>query len=224
VEYRLAFDMASAAIARTMDTREPVLLVASAPVFVSEALTRAMGSVAVFCDSTDVTAMAWALPVSGDLPNGAQVEIVGLQELASRSRGRFPAAIWASPQRETWWHRLRMLEDVLSDDALLVVLTASTGGRLLSRWRREWSPGEPEWTGNELYGMLTCLGYRQEYAIDLAGPRGILSTGLGRLADMVARPDLTDRLEASRRLTLAEDVVRGFGQFRVVMVRKSGSG
>jgi hypothetical protein len=117
-----------------------------------------------------------------------------------------------------------MLEDVLSDDALLVVLTAGTGGRLLSRWRREWSPGEPEWTGNELYGVLTCLGYRQEYAIDLAGPRGILSTGLGRLADMVARPDLTDRLEASRRLTLAEDVVRGFGQFRVVMVRKSGSG
>jgi hypothetical protein len=202
LEYRLAFDLAAAALARAGDGDRPIILVASAPIFVRESLARASGRVAVLADSAAVAEAARRLANSVTFLGRSAVELLGAEIDGAQATGRFGGCLWASPRPETWLRRLRALDAGLADRAPLAILIPGNGARLSAFSRTAWMPGEPVWT-DALRRQLTRLGYRTGRAYSFGGPASLVWAAISRLASVARRPDLADRCEAAYRSALA---------------------
>jgi len=217
LEYRLAFDVASAWLARAADARPPVL-VASATVFVREALTRLAGPVVVVPDSTPVAdaVRARALSERTGIDDAVDVWTAG----PGPDRPRPVAVLWAAPQPATWRQRLAKLDAELAQGGLLAMLAAGERARLFSSLRKGWSDGEPTWAAGSVQRQLAQRGYRLEAAYSFGGIESLACAVLSRLAGRLGHPALADRFEARYRTTLTDLVDRRTALLRLLIMRK----
>ena len=224
LEYRLAFDLAFARLAEERRVEHPILLVASASVFVQETLARAAAPVTVLAESARMADIGRSPAGPDALWPQTRVEVLGPDSDPPSATGGYKGAIWASPQPLTWRRCLGALDGALTDGALLALLVAGTGAPLLASLRTGWAPGEPAWTAAKLQRKLEHLGYRTKRVYYLGGPRGVVWAAMSRVAGVIGRPDLADRYEAGYRLALADVGSRLLAQFRLVVVAKGMHG
>lgn len=201
LEYRLAFDLAAAALRDCDDGESPLLLVVSLPALVEEARVR-WPVVAVMDDVPAPSADGSAL---------ADRRWIG----ATYRKG-----MWAAPQSVTWRARLEAIDAVLADGALLGILTAGPWAWLLALFRSALASGEPRWPIAGLGGELARRRFRVAHAYGLGGVESALWAALGRLSARAGRDDLADRCEAAYRLALAAPRAPRLAAFSLLVFRK----
>lgn len=207
LEYRLALDLALAALTRSDgdgNPSSPLLLVASSSAIVGEVASRVVGPVDLIADAPGV-----------DVPTASG----SVRAWTGRASAGRAGAIWAAPQPGTWRVRLAEIDGDLRPGGRLAILSGGPVGQVLARFRRAWSSGEPAWTAAALWRELTQRDYHVERTYALGGPRGAALAAGRRLALATGRAALADRCEVGYRLAIT-DVAPRLSQFRLTVVQK----
>ncbi len=176
-EYRLAFDLAGARLAACRGADAALLVVASAPMLLVEALLRASSGVHVVPDAPAV--------------------------LARETTDVYEGVLWASPAPSTWRSRLGEIEAALGEGGVLMLLVGGGLTSILAPLRVGRSVGEPGWRAGALRRALPRRGYRLDGRLGIGGPATVAYAALSRLALLRGRIDLADRWEAGYRSTLS---------------------
>jgi len=214
-EYRLAFDLAGARLARDRDDRRTLLIVASAPVLLREALLRADGKVSVIPDAPAVAAAEGFLTRNPVAPYCLENERAD----AAGSVAHW-GVLWASPQPSTWRARLDAVDDGLAGEGVLALLVGGALASALTPFRASWGAGEPRWPAGTLRQALARRGYRLEERSGAGGLASIVWGALGHLALRAGRADLADRCEAGYRRTLESPRTAGLAWTELLVYRK----
>lgn len=222
LEYRIAFDMASALLSAGESRHQGRMLVASAPVFVEEALLRTAGPLTVVADSPWVAEASHRLAGNGRRQWPIPLEVMSYDSSELWSRRDHASAIWASPQPDTWRRWLPVIDAALLEGAPVALLVAGNGGWLLLPFRKQPVPGEPRWPAGSLRREMRRRGYKVTDVLSIGPPAAFGWAAAARLASIIGRPDLADRFEAGYRMALGRPTRRRLAALTLLIARREG--
>ncbi len=228
LEYRLAMDLAMSGLTSTGRAGAGVLIVASVPAFIDEALLCADGPLTIAVETTDLADIVGVRAGLLIRPGRPMPAIMAADALAQRrgtpSAVSYGCALWVSPQRCSWRRRAKALASRLTPGALLTMVTAGPLGQVVSRFRRTpLGSSHPAWLGAGRGRVLSRAGLQPERVLALGGFSSIAWALAARLAGLAERLDLADRAEAGYRRSLLAPHTGDPALVNVLTFRRGGS-
>lgn len=221
LEHRLALDLASAALFGAQPCEGPSLLMVSSRELAAEALQRTCGRVTFVAETPEVLESFQCLMAQSVASQQTEVSATFADSMESWVNETHCCALWASPKVATWLHRLRRIDAVLAEGALLAIVLDGPLARLLAPFRARSAPGQAAPPFPRLRQQLADLGYDLEHCYNIGGLGAVRSATLVRFGNFTGRPNLVDRWEAGYRAALSPTESGRLALARVILARKS---
>jgi hypothetical protein len=219
----LAIDLAFASVSIPGVELSRLLLIASSPTAISEALFRVSTPVSLVVESEEAAVSIQSLRAASLLGVDAEMDIfVAGDDLGAMPKRAHENAIWIAPERHTWRSRVRGIDAALSDRARLAIIGSGPLARLALASR----PNSLKLCGNAANPRHVgqAFGYRTETTFAILGMRSALYGTMRLAADRIGRHDVADRLEAAYRLALIEPAASAGSAISVWTGRKAREG
>jgi hypothetical protein len=223
LEYRLALDLAFAALPRSGGRDPSLLLVASAPLIIQEVCIRAMGPVTIVPDTPAALASAARLARADDIQRPSAIQVARREDPLTWAPGRHDAVIWASPRPATWRPLVSRVDSALAPGGRLATLVAGPLMRPLATLLADVPVGGPAWCADDLTRKLSRRGYELDDVYRFAGIKSVSWSVASRLAAVLGRHDLVDRAEAGYRAAIADAYPASVSRLRLAVLRKGVS-
>jgi hypothetical protein len=213
----------------------PLLAVVSQPEMVDLVLARVAGPVVFACEGGATFDHAARRIAGGDVaPEVARGSRALAAEAVEQAGPLLPAppgdrwspagpasaaALWASPQGDTWPNRLTSIERVL-DGGRLCVFTGTGVSAVTGRLRAGRRAGAPAPLESRLRARMAGAGWRLERRRGLGGAAAGAWAVVARLAALSGRADLADRAERAHHLAVED----GTGASYALLLATRGGG